>query len=164
IAAVVAPEPAMIEYYCSSPDADLHKLTASRLLGKPLEEVTKADRQIAKSANFGLLYGMGAAGYQAYALKTYGLELTLEEATYYRERFFDAYAGLGERHKRVGNKRRRQGAIEPRTLTGRRRCGVDSCNEAGNTPVQGTGAHGVKTALGLLWRTREEVQSARVMM
>ena len=164
IAAVVAPEPAMMEYYCSSPDADLHKLTASRLLGKPLEEVTKADRQIAKSANFGLLYGMGAAGYQAYALKTYGLELTLEEATYYRELFFEAYPGLVEWHKREGNKIRRQGALETRTLTGRRRCGVDSFNEAVNTPVQGTGADGVKTALGLLWRTREEVQSVRVIM
>jgi DNA polymerase-1 len=164
IAAKVAPEPAMVDYYCSSPDADLHKLTASRLLGKELAEVSKADRQIAKSANFGLLYGMGAAGYQVYALKTYGLELTLEEAFAYRELFFDAYPGLVDWHKRTGRLVQQKGAVETRTLTGRRRLEVDSFNEAVNTPVQGTGADGVKLALALLWHTREEIPSARVIM
>ena len=45
----------MIEAY--NRGEDLHKLTASIVLNKPLSEVTKEDRQIAKSANFGLIYG-----------------------------------------------------------------------------------------------------------
>ena len=48
----------------------------------------------------GLLYGMGAKGLQAYALKSYGIEMTLEEATLYRRRFFETYPGLKRWHER----------------------------------------------------------------
>jgi len=59
---------------------DLHKLTASIVLNKPLDEVTKEDRQIAKSANFGLIYGASVNGFRGYAESNYGINLTEKEA------------------------------------------------------------------------------------
>lgn len=51
IAAEITQDPLMLETYNSG--GDIHKLTASLILGKPIEEVTKEDRQLAKAVNFG---------------------------------------------------------------------------------------------------------------
>jgi DNA polymerase-1 len=76
IAAKVSGDQAMLDAYRQG--VDLHTLTAQRILGK--QDVSKADRQLAKAVNFGLLYGMGAEGFQMYAQSNYGVALTLEEA------------------------------------------------------------------------------------
>ena len=68
----------MIEAFQSG--QDLHKLTASRLAGVPLDQVTKAQRQSAKSANFGLIYGVSAPRFRENAKNEYGIEMSLEEA------------------------------------------------------------------------------------
>jgi DNA polymerase I-like protein with 3'-5' exonuclease and polymerase domains len=46
------------------------------------------DRKLAKAINVGLLYGMGAKVLQAYALRSYGVEINSEEATHYRRHNF----------------------------------------------------------------------------
>ncbi len=51
--------------------------------------MTKEGRQTAKSANFGLLYGMGVNGLRSYARLSYGVEMSEEEAREYRRRFFE---------------------------------------------------------------------------
>src|SRR5215211_3674189 len=53
----------------------------------------------------------------------------------------------------TGNSRR---AALSRTLTGRRRTGVTKLTERLNSPVQGTGADGLKLALAYLWERRDE--------
>jgi DNA polymerase-1 len=156
IAAKIADDKAMIEAYRRG--QDLHVLTAARLLGKGPEQVTKEDRQIAKSASFGLLYGMGARGYQEYAKNNYGVEMTQEQAEGYRQAFFSAYPGLKRWHRRTGSGDDQ--AIVTRTLTGRRRLQVARFTEKLNTPVQGTGADGLKLALALLWERRDQAPSA----
>jgi DNA polymerase-1 len=113
IAAKIAGEQRMVEAYRRGDD--LHTLTARMLLGK--DEVTKADRQLAKAVNFGLLYGMGWKGFRIYARTNYGVDLTAEQAQSYRAAFFQAYPGLARWHQQV----RRAHAPETRTLTGRRR-------------------------------------------
>jgi DNA polymerase I-like protein with 3'-5' exonuclease and polymerase domains len=128
---------------------DLHALTARAVLG--VSEVSKVDRQLAKAVNFGLLYGMGARGFRDYAKTNYGLDLTLEQAEKYRTAFFRAYPGLRAWHKSIRN-----GPQDVRTLTGRRVLGVEQFNEKLNLPVQGTGADGLKIALGLLRERRAE--------
>jgi DNA polymerase-1 len=135
---------------------DLHTLTARLLLGR--ENVSKEDRQVAKSANFGLLYGMGAKRYRDYAKSNYGVEMSEEQAQAYRAAFFKAYPGLQAWHRRIGRTGDR--AIETRTLTGRRRLGVQRFTEKLNTPVQGSGADGLKLALALLWERREQLPRA----
>ena len=143
----------MIEAYRNG--QDLHRLTASLILDKPVEEVTKGDRQIAKSANFGLLYGMGASGFKKYAESNYGVNLTLKEAEAFRDKFFKAYQGLAKWHKQTKKQMYRDKDagvnIETRTLANRRRLMPEpSPQQLLNTPVQGTGADLFKLALSRL--------------
>jgi DNA polymerase I len=132
---------------------DLHTLTAQSLTGR--EEVTKDDRKLAKAVNFGLLYGMGAKGLQSYALRSYRVEMSPEEASRYRRRYFETYPSLKRWHD--GERRGRlRGHTETRTLTGRRRMSVERLTDRLNAPVQGTAADGLKLALALLWERKGE--------
>ena len=154
LAARISGDKAMLEAYRNG--EDLHTKTAQRVLGKT--EVTKADRQVAKSLNFGLLYGMGAERLVDYAKQNYGVSLTLEQAQQYKKAFFEAYPGLQKWHRKTGATKDR--AIETRTVAGRRRVGITSFMQKLNSPVQGTGADGLKNALAMLWETRDTVPSA----
>jgi DNA polymerase-1 len=154
IAAKLIGDKAMLDAYKSG--ADLHTLTAQRVLC--ISEVTKQHRQLAKALNFGLLYGMGARSFREYAKSNYSLDLTERQAWNYRQSFFVAYPNLAAWHTKV----RREHAAETRTLIGRRRqFGVKTPDtERLNTPVQGSGADGLKLALALLWERRAEVPGA----
>lgn len=127
---------------------DLHCLTASLLLDKPTDAVTKQDRQAAKAVNFGLIYGMGANGLQGYAQQSYGVEMSHAQAELFRERFFRAYREVARWHRSLKEKPPQEG----RTLTGRRFpiSSTPSLPELSNSPVQGTAADIVKKALGML--------------
>jgi len=154
IAARIAGEEKMLRAYETG--SDLHILTAQNVLGKA--DVSKTDRQLAKAINFGLLYGMGADGFRRYARVQYGLRLTEEEAARYRETFFTTYPALRRWHRSVRN----AAARETRTRAGRRRF-IDVKTPLPlrlNLPVQGTGADGLKRALGLLWERRSRCPGA----
>jgi DNA polymerase-1 len=154
IAAKVSGDPALLEAFRRGDD--LHMRTASSVLG--IENVSKQDRQLAKALNFGLLYGMGVEGFQKYALSDYGLDLSEVEARRYRDAFFASYPGLAAWHLRV----RALKVMETRTLTGRRRLLDDKTPDTQrlNTPIQGTGADGLKQALAMLWARRDQVPGA----
>ena len=145
LAAKIAGEPGMLAAYRRG--EDLHTNTARAILG--VQDVTKADRQLAKAVNFGLLYGMGAKAFAVYAHSNYGVKLTEPQAAAYRRKFFQVYPGLAARHRRAGDAPR-----DTRTVTGRRRLAVARFTERLNTPVQGTGADGLKATLALLWERR----------
>lgn len=130
---------------------DLHAETARAVLGR---EPIKDDRQLAKALNFGLVYGMGAKRLREYTATDYGVQLSDRESEEFRERFFRAYPGLRQWHRR-----QLEGEITTRTLTGRLRRGVDKFTEKLNSPVQGTGADILKLALGRLWEDRGAVTS-----
>ncbi|WP_036270342.1 bifunctional 3'-5' exonuclease/DNA polymerase [Meiothermus rufus] len=150
LAAQIAGEKRMLEAF--EQGEDLHTLTARLITGKA--EPSRGDRQLAKALNFGLLYGMGSEGLRTYARANYGLELSPQEAEALREAFFRAYPGL-----RAWHRRQPEGETEVRTLTGRRRV-TSRHTERLNTPVQGSGADGLKLALALLWERRERLQGA----
>ena len=128
---------------------DLHTLTAKNVLG--ISEVSKHHRQLAKAINFGLLYGMGAKAFRAYAKTNYGVQMSEQESEAYRDAFFRAYPGLRRWHRSVGNLPR-----DTRTLIDRRVLSVERFSEKLNLPVQGSGADALKIALGLLWQRRTE--------
>jgi DNA polymerase I-like protein with 3'-5' exonuclease and polymerase domains len=151
IAAKIAGDRRMLDAYRKN--EDLHTLTARALLGRA--EVTKADRQLAKAVNFGLLYGQGARGLRRYALANFGVTLSEAEAEAHRATFFRTYPGLRAWHRTIGEE-----PADTRTLAGRLRVGVRRYTEKLNTPVQGTGADGLKRALGLLWERRAECPGA----
>ena len=133
----------MMEAYAAG--QDLHRLTASLVANKPLNDVTKHERQAAKAINFGLVYAMGARGLKAYAETTYGVRMTLDEAETFRKRFFEAYSGVANWHKSV----RMSSLSVTRTLGGRKHRWKQGTGVSGlyNWSVQGTAADIVKRAL-----------------
>jgi len=151
LAAEIAGDKSLIDAFQRGDD--LHAVTARTVLGKT--SVTKDDRQAAKAVNFGLLYGMGAEGLRIYAKNEYGVHWSLEEAVAVRSKFFDTYRGLKAWHRRQPD-----GALNTYTVAGRRRSGITSFTQKLNSPVQGSGADGLKAALGLLGETRGRVSSA----
>jgi P4 family phage/plasmid primase-like protien len=157
VAAMRAGEAKMLAAFAEG--RDVHRLTAGMILGKPAEAIDKAERQLAKAVNFGLLYGQGAKGLQGYAAKSYGVEITLAEATRHREAWFDAYPAFRRWHTRSEREARK--TLSVRTPAGRVRRwssrDYDAENgfratEAYNTPVQGGAAEAMLAALGRLTR------------
>lgn len=118
---------------------DLHKYYASILLKKPVEEVTKEERQYAKAANFGFPGGLGIDTFVDFAHTSYGLDLTKEEAKEMKDAWFKAFPEM-----------KLYMALEDyecvTTLTGRVRNACTYCSGK-NTPFQGLAADGAKIAL-----------------
>lgn len=150
VAAAIAGEGKMIEAYRQG--QDLHRQTAALVLDKPLEAVTKDDRQLAKAVNFGLLYGQSPRGLVRYAKTSYGVTLTEEQARVIHSKFFSSYSKLQAWHQLCNSKAPL--AKEVRTVSGRRRLLPTGHNETWkrfaamlNTPVQGGAAEGLKAAM-----------------
>ena len=152
-AAAIAEETKMIEAYNRS--ADLHRLTASTVLGKNVDDVSKEDRQMAKAVNFGLLYGQSAKGLVRYAATSYGVTISEEDAQSIRSAFFRSYGHLRQWHGESHNQAER-GVKEIRTVLGRRRLippeatAWERFTALVNTPVQGGCADVMKRAILLL--------------
>lgn len=166
IAAQLAREEKMIAAYNNG--EDLHKLTASFLLNKPLEEITKGDRQLAKAVNFGLLYGMGAQKLQVYAKVSYKVAISVEEATQYRNAWFELYPGLKAWHNQCNYEITMEGVNRCFTLSGRRRL-FNRSKEAAwetrmrftaycNTMDQGTGGDISKIAMNATVKAIKELR------
>jgi|GEM_PF-229513 len=163
IAAKVSGEPRMNEAYQNG--QDLHALTASFLLHKPIAQITSDERRLAKAVNFGLIYGMQAHGFQTYARTHYGVSLSLPEAEKYREQFFKTYSGLIDWHERV----KQEHADSCHTLGGRLRHweGEAPFTEIINAPVQGTSADITKLAITAFREARDSLPQkldARLLM
>ena len=146
VAAEISRDERMIKAYRNG--EDLHRLTASLISGKRIEDITKDERQSAKAMNFGLVFAMGVKGLQSYAKETYGVDMTLEQAEQFRNRFFQAYKGLDVWHKKLKN----NPPIQSRTVAGRKHVYGENAGLSGlcNTPVQGSAADIIKNALGML--------------
>jgi DNA polymerase-1 len=80
---------------------DLHRMVAAQITGKSEADVLPHERQHGKAANFGLVYGMGAAGFRAYAEDVYGVTMTAEEAQTATRAFFETWDGVQQWHQRV---------------------------------------------------------------
>ena len=149
-AAFCAQDPVMLEAYKN--DADLHDRTWYNLSnGRPYStdhDRAKRERTIAKTCNFGLLYGMSAQSLISYA-KNMGVELTPEEAEHYRNMFFEGYPRLLEWHGECVQNATNHGYSQ--TPAGRKRMlrNIYSTNfseraqaqrQSINSPVQGLGS------------------------
>lgn len=134
---------------------DLHTLTAMEIYDVPEEAVTKEQRQIAKSANFGLLYGSGAKGLRQYAAGM-GIEMDLAEAFEVREKFHAAYKGISSWQRRAAteaDKASSDAAVRVRVSNLRRFLPGENnkLTTRCNTPIQAAGAAVLKRTLGKLW-------------
>lgn len=141
IAALLSQDLLLLAAYGAN--TDLHAQTAQALCG----DATR--RQLGKCANFGLLYGSGAAGLQAFAKSSYQVLMTLQEAEQHRTRFFQTYVGLRKWQQKIdataslSKKVQTRGGLV-RVLEPYRR------TEALNIPVQGSAAEVLLAALGRL--------------
>ena len=155
ILAEVSKEPKVIELFNSG--GDLHKLTASLIFNKQIDQVSKEERNIAKTINFGISYGMGGGRLQA-NLKDNGIEISLDEARKYIDTFFKNYpkvkaylddAGRSAvRNNQIRNIAGRLIKYRPATNESER---ADIMREGKNNPIQSLNADILKTAMGRLY-------------
>jgi DNA polymerase I len=75
---------------------DLHAITAAKMTGKALADVTDEERAAGKSVNFGAVYGMGARGLVASAWAKLDVVLDIEEARAWLQAFSDVYHGCAQ--------------------------------------------------------------------
>ena len=146
LAAALAKDENMIQAFIRG--EDLHDYTAEQM---------GCDRQIAKSANFGLLYGAGAEGLRNYAGSS-GVLMTLEEATKVRDNWLRTYKGVhawqNKNYQIAKNSNGNEWAETRIPLSNMRRYLKGDLNRVTvrcNTPIQGAGAAILKCALGNLW-------------
>ena len=155
LAAIVAEDENMMLAFKEG--KDLHTATA---------EALGCERQIAKSANFGLLYGSGAKGLSNYAAGM-GVRLSEAEAARIRTAWLTEYSGIAKWHKKLSNiSDRTSGMPELRIpVTDMRRYLPGDFNRLtirANSPVQGAGAAILKCALGTLWKHLENTDEAKI--
>ena len=124
---------------------DLHKIAASMATGKPLDEITKEDRQKGKAVSFGLIFGMSAESFQEYAFTNYGVIFTLEEAKSIKKKYQEHYPSIAKYHQ-MQWENYKDPSYYVTTALGRRakpRLGTDAIN----IPTQGTIAETTKLAI-----------------
>jgi DNA polymerase I len=158
IAAKYVPDDNLFDIYRVG-EGDAHTSMAATITGKPESEVSKDERNHAKAANFGPLYGMGSKKLRATAKKSYGVEWTEAKASEMLKTFKDKYPGLAQWHKLGWSADDKSELAPTRTMAGRRRRRFKSVNDWFNSPIQGTGADGAKLALALLHERRAEIPS-----
>lgn len=152
IAVEMTQDRAGIQAYCID-KTDLHRATAQLILGSISDEA----RQIAKSLNFGLIFGAGAETMRLYAQSAFNVHMTIEEAIERRNKWRAIYKEIVAWHKATGADMKIHPVVETRTVCGRRRLNVDQYTIRLNTPVQGTAGDGLKGGIALCYETRNEV-------
>ena len=129
---------------------DIHAVTASQVLGIPLNEITKEQRSSAKAVNFGIVYGIGE-----FSLSQ-DLGISVKEAKAYIDSYLEKYHGVRKYMERVKKEAKGNGYVT--TMMNRIRYipELKSSNynvrqfgerAAMNTPVQGSAADIIKLAM-----------------
>ena len=159
-------DPHLVEAFRSG--QDIHAATAAKIFNVPIEEVTKDQRRQAKTANFGIIYGISAFGLAQQ------LDCSRSEAKALIDGYFAAFPGVIDYIERQKELARQQGyAI---TLFGRKRYLPDILSHnatvrsfaernAVNSPIQGTAADIIKMAMVTIHRRlKEEGLKAQMIM
>lgn len=162
VASELSRDAAMLTAYRTG--VDLHSFLASRITGKPVDKISKEDRQLSKALGFGMMFGLGAKGLVDYARWNYGVKLTEEEAyTHYRT-FFDTYKGYALWQKKKRDEAAKLGTTT--TVMGKLRKlqDIGAYTRSVNHPVQGSAAEVVITALNLLQKRIDNNQRDAVKL
>ena len=152
-------------------DRDVHTAVAAQIFKVPEAEVTKAQRGMAKTVNFGVLYGMSATGLAV------RLAITRKEADEFIEAYFTRYTKVLEYQQNLLKKGRERGRLE--TIMGRWRAfrlderdvnstyqgRTTAAREAINYEIQGSAADLIKKAmLAVRARLAEKKMQARMLL
>jgi DNA polymerase-1 len=149
-------------------DHDIHAITAARIYHKPLEDVTGDERRKAKTANFGILYGISAFGLAQ------RLNIPRDEAKMLIDGYYTTFPQVRDYIDRSIAQAREKGYVT--TVYGRRRMLPDinsrnavvrafSERNAINAPIQGTAADVIKLAMVRIYRRFEQegIQSKMIL-
>ena len=159
-------DPHMVEAFRSG--QDVHAATAAKIFGVTIEEVTKEQRRQAKTANFGIIYGISAFGLAQQ------LDCSRSEAKALIDGYFAAFPGVIDYIERQKDLARQQGYAV--TLFGRKRYLPDIVSHnatvrsfaernAVNSPIQGTAADIIKMAMvGISNRLKAEGLQTKMIM
>lgn len=147
---------------------DIHAATAAKVFHKPIDQVTKAERSKAKTANFGIIYGISAFG----LAQRMGVSRT--EAKELIENYFKTYSGIKNYMDKSIENARAKGYIE--TILKRKRYlpDINSHNatvrgfaerNAINAPIQGSAADIIKIAMIAIYRRfrQENIKSTMIL-
>lgn len=147
---------------------DIHSATASKIFGIPEEELTKEQRGRAKTANFGIIYGISSFGLSQ------RLNIPRAESKKLIEDYFRSYPKVKEYMTGMTEMAKKDGYVT--TLYGRRRYlpDINSRNQvvrglaernAVNAPIQGSAADIIKVAMISLWKRlqNENLKSKMVL-
>jgi DNA polymerase-1 len=147
---------------------DVHRATAGEIFGVTPLEVTADQRRVAKSINFGLIYGMSAFG----LARQLGLERSAAQT--YIERYFNRYPGVARYMEEARETARQKGYVETafgrrlwfpeiRSSNGNRRQGAERA--AINAPMQGTAADLIKLAMIAVqeWLSRSMLKTRLIL-
>lgn len=147
---------------------DIHAATAARIFHKPIEEVDRDERRKAKTANFGIIYGISAFGLSE------RMGVSRGEAKELIESYFSTYPKVREYMNESIERAKQTGYIT--TQFGRRRYLADinagnatvrgyAERNAVNAPIQGTAADIIKLAMVAIdRRLREEKLQTRMIL
>ena len=147
---------------------DIHKQAASKVLGIPIEKVTKEQRSEAKAVNFGIVYGISDYGLAQQ------LGISNKKAKEYIKQYLEKYSGVKAFMDNIVEKAKNDGYVE--TLFHRRRYIPElksnnymirqfGSRAAMNTPIQGTAADIMKIAMiNVFNKLQEEKLDAKLVL
>ena len=166
IMAHLSKDPHMIEAFCQG--HDVHAATAAKIYGKPIEEVTREERSKAKTANFGIIYGITVFGLAD------RMNISRTEAKQLIDDYFSTYPAVQAYMQQSINTAREKGYTE--TIY-HRRCYLRDINShnavvrgyaernAINAPIQGSAADIIKIAMIAIYRRfRAEGLRSKMML
>ncbi|MGN1317316.1 MAG: DNA polymerase I [Acutalibacteraceae bacterium] len=166
VLAALAGDDTMINAFLSG--ADIHSITASQVMGVPLEKVTSADRRKAKAVNFGIVYGIGA-----FSLSN-DIGTSVVEADRYIKGYLANYSKVAEFMENAKESAKEKGYAE--TYFGRRRYLPELREKnairrgfgervAMNMPIQGTAADIIKIAMIRVYeRLKKDFPESKLIM
>ena len=148
IIASLSNDPVMIKSFKNN--QDIHASTAANVYDIPIEDVTRIQRNNAKTVNFGIIYGVSAFGLSQQT------DLSRENAKKLIEKYYETYPNLKNYMRNQISYAREKGYVE--TVLGRRRYlrDINSQNaiirssaerNAVNAPIQGSAADIIKIAM-----------------
>ncbi len=157
VLAHLSEDEALIEAFNNN--EDIHRMTAARVLGIPLEEVRPIDRSRAKAVNFGVIYGMSSFGLSE------EINVTRKEAEAYIKEYFNKHPGVKKYMDGQVALTKERGYSE--TILGRKRR-INEINASNfmvrqlgerlamNTPIQGSAADIIKIAMNKVYSELKE--------
>lgn len=140
-------------------DKDIHAKTASDIFKMPIEQVDKKMRRIAKTVNFGILYGISSFGLSE------DLKIDVASAKEFLNNYLNTYQGIKEYMEKEKEEAYQKGYVT--TIMNRRRK-IDELKSSNymvrssgermalNTPIQGSAADILKKAMVELYRAMQE--------